>query len=163
MTPAPTLAGLPSNESPAEIRTILLATDLGPASEAATDRALALARRLGARLLVVSVIDGRRLPHLGLHGTARVDQVRDDREEAATRLVVRGQHAGVPVRFLVWEGDPGESIVDAAGAEEADLIVVGTHGRGGLGRVLLGSVSEHVVRHAPVPVLVVRPEEAPAR
>jgi nucleotide-binding universal stress UspA family protein len=63
---------------------------------------------------------------------------------------------GVAVSFLIWEGEPGESIVDAAIAERADLIVVGSHGRGAVGRFLIGSVSDHVVRHAPCPVLVVR-------
>jgi nucleotide-binding universal stress UspA family protein len=64
---------------------------------------------------------------------------------------------GITVSFLVWTGDPGESIVSAAEAESADLVVVGTHGRGTIGRLLLGSVSDHVVRNAPCPVLVVRP------
>jgi nucleotide-binding universal stress UspA family protein len=53
-------------------------------------------------------------------------------------------------------------IVDAAEAEHADMVLVGSHGRGVVGRFLLGSVSEHVVRHAPCPVLVVRPRETGA-
>ena len=63
---------------------------------------------------------------------------------------------GVEVDFLVWEGDPGESILEAAQAERADMIVVGSHGRGAVGRFLIGSVSDHVVRNASCPVLVVR-------
>jgi nucleotide-binding universal stress UspA family protein len=51
-------------------------------------------------------------------------------------------------------------IVSAAEAEHADMIVVGSHGRGAVGRLFLGSVSEHVVRNAPCPVLVVRPRDA---
>ena len=70
-------------------------------------------------------------------------------------------HVGVTVSFLVWTGDPGESIVSAAEAENVDLVVVGTHGRGAIGRLLLGSVSEHVVRNAPCPVLVIRPASGP--
>ena len=65
------------------------------------------------------------------------------------------------VSFLVWTGDPGDMIVEAAEAEHADMIVVGSHGRGAVGRLFLGSVSEHVVRNAPCPVLVVRPKEGP--
>lgn len=137
--------------------TVLVATDLGPASEAAVGRAIKLARGLDARLLIVSVIDARKLRLPGGRFSARIDQVREEREEAVAAVVARARDAGVPARSLVWEGDAGESIVDAAVAEEADLIVVGTHGRGSVGRFLLGSVSEHVVRHAPVPVLVVRP------
>jgi len=78
----------------------------------------------------------------------------------AQALVERGRQAGVAVSFLVWQGDPGDMIVAAAEAEHADMVVVGSHGRGAVGRFLLGSVSEHVVRNAPCPVLVVRPREA---
>ncbi len=141
---------------PGRIRTILLATDLQPASEPATSEAISLAAALAARLLVVSVIDPgqRRVP--GLRAEARVDQIRDLREAAAQELVTRGRELGADVTFLVWEGDPAESIVEASIAEGADLIVVGSHGRGAVGRVLIGSVSDHVVRNAPCPVMVVR-------
>jgi nucleotide-binding universal stress UspA family protein len=85
-----------------------------------------------------------------------VDQVRTGREAAAQELVSRGRASGVQVNFLIWDGDPGESIVDAARSEQVDLVVVGSHGRGQVGRFLIGSVSDHVVRHAHCPVLVVR-------
>ena len=88
---------------------------------------------------------------------SRWDEVRDRRHDAARELVAQGRSIGVTVEFLVWTGDPGPSIVSAAEAESADLVVVGTHGRGTIGRLLLGSVSDHVVRNAPCPVLVVRP------
>lgn len=138
------------------IRKILLATDLSQASDIATDWAFDLARRLGASLLVVSVIDPRDLRLPGGRFRARVDQVRERREVAAQALVLRGGRSGVEVTFLVWDGDPAESIVAAAHAEQADLLLVGSHGRGPIGRLLLGSVSEHVVRNAPCPVLVAR-------
>lgn len=135
---------------------VLLATDLTAASAAATDEAFALAHRLGASLLVVSVIDPRSLRLPGGRWAERVDQVRARREAAAEHLVERGRGLGVPVQRLVWVGEPGESIVEAADAEGADLILVGSHGRSGVGRALLGSVSDFVVRHANCPVLVVR-------
>jgi nucleotide-binding universal stress UspA family protein len=149
-----------SNATPEHaIRRILLATDMTTASAGATDQALELAHDLHASLLAVSVIDvedgarsGRRLP--------RMDQRRAAREDAAQALVLRGRRQGVGVSFLVWEGEPGPAIVEAAVSEEADLVVVGTHGRGSLGRLLIGSVSEYVVRNAPCPVLVVRPGPA---
>jgi nucleotide-binding universal stress UspA family protein len=137
------------------IRRILLATDLTTTSSAATDQAFELARDLRAQLLVVSVIDvetGGRSPH-----PLRMDQRRATRELAAQTLVVRGRRQGTAVSFLIWEGEPGPSIVDAASSEAVDLVVVGTHGRGALGRLLIGSVSDFVVRNAPCPVLVVRP------
>ncbi|MEO5918106.1 MAG: universal stress protein [Candidatus Limnocylindrales bacterium] len=138
------------------IRRILLATDLSPASEEAGLQALDLARDLAAELLVVSVIDPGTLRMPGGRFGTRVDQVRVTREAAAQGLVSRGRAAGVPVNFLIWEGDPGESIVEAAESEQVDLVVVGSHGRGSVGRFFLGSVSDHVVRNAHCPVVVVR-------
>jgi nucleotide-binding universal stress UspA family protein len=88
-----------------------------------------------------------------------MDQVRERREAIAQELVERGRTVGVPVSFLVWDGDPGDMIVSAAEAENVDMVVVGSHGRSAVGRFFLGSVSDHVVRHATCPVLVVRPPE----
>ena len=138
------------------IRQIILATDMGPASVAATDEAFRLAGALGARLLAVSVIDPRTLQLPGGRFRSRVDQERARLEEAAAELVLRGRHDQVSTSFLIWEGDPAESIVEAAKSEGADIIVVGSHGRAALGRALIGSVSDQVVRHAPCPVMVVR-------
>jgi nucleotide-binding universal stress UspA family protein len=137
------------------IGTILLATDLMAASGEATARAIDLAVRLRARLLIVNVLEKRRLSGAGSH--ERVDQARAERERLLVKVVRDARAAGVTAEFLVWEGDPGDSIAAAAEAERADLIVVGTRGRSGAGRMLLGSVSDHVVRHAACPVLVVRP------
>ncbi len=138
-------------------RQIMLATDMGPASAGATDEALRLAGALGARLLAVAVIDPRTLQLPGGRFRSRVDQERARLEEAAAELVMRGRRAQVATSFLIWEGDPAESIVEAAKSEGADVIVVGSHGRAALGRALIGSVSDQVVRHAPCPVMVVRP------
>jgi nucleotide-binding universal stress UspA family protein len=137
------------------IRRILLATDLSVTSDGASSQALDLARDLAADLLVVSVIDPTNGP-LPERPGGRIDQLRADRELVARGLVTRGRESGVPVTFLIWQGDPGEAIVDAARSEAVDLVVVGSHGRGSMGRLLIGSVSDHVVRHAPCPVLVVR-------
>lgn len=137
------------------IRTILLATDLTTASREATERAIDLAARLDARLLIVNVLEKRRVAGGGLHD--RVDQARSEREAHLVHVVRDARAAGVTAEFLVWEGDPGSSIAAAAEAEAADLVVVGTRGRSGAERMLLGSVSDHVVRHAGCPVLVVRP------
>jgi nucleotide-binding universal stress UspA family protein len=136
------------------IARIMLATDLSAASDGASQQALSLARGLGADLLVVSVIDAasRRPGHL----VARMDQRRAGRELAAQALVAKGRRSGVSVEFLVWEGEPGPAIVEAAESERADVVIVGTRGRGRVERMVLGSVSDHVVRHAPCPVLIVR-------
>jgi len=128
----------------ASIETILLATDASTASRAAEDEAIDLAVRLGARLIVLSVVAG-------------VPSIRTSRELAVEAIVQRARADGASATGLTWEGDAGESIVEASESEAADLIVVGTHERGTVGRLFLGSVSDHVVRHARCPVLVVRP------
>lgn len=154
MSALPAVNRTPVTELRRSIRRILLATDLSTASEAATEQALQLARDLAADLLVVSVIDATSV-HSG-PVVARMDQRRAAREQAAQALVFKGRRVGVSVRFLVWEGEPGPAIVDAAVAEAAHLVIVGTHGRSRVERLVLGSVSDHVVRHAPCPILIVR-------
>lgn len=139
-----------------EVRTILLASDLSSASANAEDLALELAARLGGDLLLVSVIDPNRLwlPTGGYR--QRIDQAREARQIAAQGILDRCRRDGVPIRTLIWEGDPAESIVEAAIAEEVDLIVVGSHQRRGVDRLVMGSVSEQVVRTSPIPVVVAR-------
>jgi nucleotide-binding universal stress UspA family protein len=66
------------------------------------------------------------------------------------------QHAGLQGDALLANGTPAQTIMDTAGEQGVDLIIMGTHGRTGLTHVLLGSVAEHVVRQAPCPVLVTR-------
>jgi nucleotide-binding universal stress UspA family protein len=136
------------------VRTILLATDLGEASRAATAQAIGLAGQLRARLLILNVLDRGRLAGGGAH--ERVDQARSERESRLLEVVRMARDAGAAAEFMVWDGDPGDAIVDAATAERADVVVVGTRGRRGAGRMLLGSVSDHVIRNSDGPVLVVR-------
>lgn len=135
------------------IRTILLASDLTDASDKATQEAIDLAASLQARLLIVHVIDPS--SHVSTRRT-RVDQQRADREQPLLAVVGDARAAGVEATYLLWTGEPGHSIVAAAGAEHVDLIVVGTRGLDRAGRFLLGSVSDYVVYHAPCPVLVAR-------
>jgi nucleotide-binding universal stress UspA family protein len=149
-----------AERSRSHVKKLLLATDLTEASASATDEAFELAGRLEAALLVVSVIDPGSLLMPGGRFRVRLDQVRERRELLAQELVERGRMGGIDVSFLIWTGDPGDMIVEAAVAEHADMVLVGSHGRGAVGRLFLGSVSEHVVRNAPCPVLVVRPREA---
>jgi len=140
--------------SPATIRTVLLATDLTPASEAATVQAISMAASLRARLLVVNVIDqGGPVSALA---TVRVDQQRAIREGPLLQIVNRARARGVDAAFLLWTGEAGQGIVAAAEAEGADMVVVGTRGLDRAGRFLLGSVSDYVVYHSACPVMVAR-------
>ncbi len=139
--------------------TVLLATDLSPASGRATVEATRLAKALGARLIVVNVIDmqsgtGRQL--LPGSTSPRLDQVRADRESPLMSIVDDAHSRGVDAAFLLWSGEPGQGIVAAAESEGADLVVVGTRALDREGRLILGSVSEYVVNHSPCPVVIAR-------
>jgi nucleotide-binding universal stress UspA family protein len=136
--------------------TILLATDGSQASEPASEQAIDLATQVGAKLLVVSVVASARQPSEAPARNGHASETRDVLAANAQAIVQRARAAGADATFLVWEGDAGEAIVAAADAECADLIVVGSHGRSGVTRFLIGSVSDFVVRHAHCPVMVVR-------
>jgi nucleotide-binding universal stress UspA family protein len=143
-----------AGRTPGRVQTVLLATDLTPVSDAATHHAVDLAATLGARLLVVNVIDpARRGPG---DRDSRVDQMRAQREPALLDIVGSARSRGVSATFLLWTGEPGRSIVSAAEAEGVDMVVVGTRALDRAGRFLLGSVSDYVVHHAACPVLVAR-------
>jgi nucleotide-binding universal stress UspA family protein len=134
---------------------LLLATDLSPVSERASEEAVRLAIDSSAELVVLSVVDPGRLRLPGGVFVRRVDQERTRIERQVQELVNRARQAGVRATFLVWEGDPAEAIVAASEAENADAIVLGSHGRGLLGRLVLGSVSARVAERARCRVLVV--------
>jgi nucleotide-binding universal stress UspA family protein len=137
------------------IRRLMLATDLSPASEPAAKEAIRLAVGHSAELIVLSVIDPHRLRLPGGRFLRRVDQERARVEAAIQAIVIRARAAGVRATFLVWEGDPAESILAASESEDVDAIVLGSHGRGLLGRLVLGSTSARVAEDAHCRVLVI--------
>ena len=143
------------------IRRLLLATDLTAASDRAADRAIALAVEHGAELIVLSVVDPgvSGCPAAGscAGSTRNVPMSR----RGHRRSCIRARAAGARATFLVWEGDPAETILSASESERADAIVLGSHGRGALGRRLVGSISARVSDGARCSVLVV-PREAAA-
>ena len=145
------------------LETILLATDGSPASEGASAEAIDLAAQVEARLLVVSVLGASSRPSEASADATIPADSRDSLTSKAQAIVQRAKAAGADATFLVWEGDPGPAIVAAADSESADLIVVGSHGRSGVSRFLIGSVSDYVVRHAHCPVMVVRGRAEAAR
>jgi nucleotide-binding universal stress UspA family protein len=136
---------------------VLVATDTSATSASAERAGVELAARVGASMILLSVIDPSRLRLPGGLFHTRVDQVRTERESALARTVEDARKHGVSALFLIWEGDPGAVVIEAAEAEGADVIVVGSHARGPVGRLLLGSVSAYVVDHAKRPVVVIRP------
>jgi nucleotide-binding universal stress UspA family protein len=141
-------------------RVILHATDFSPASRRAFAMALEWAVRDRAQLVVVNVAFVPVPPVEDAFITART--YRDlaqatirDAERRLERLVATAKARGVKAAAMVLEGIAFEAIVQAARSRQADLVVVGTHGRSGLRRFVLGSVAERVIGLAPCPVLTV--------
>lgn len=143
---------------------ILVPTDGSPEVERALEYAFDLAQAHDATvraIYVVSVAGYGSLPMEtaleGISGALR------EEGEAAVRRVEELAPDGVEVETKVLEGSPSRVIVEHARPGECDLVVMGTHGRGGIDRLLLGSVTERVVRHAPVPVLTVQVDPSKTR
>ena len=134
--------------------TIVVPTDFSSASDAALPHAAALAKQSGARLLILHVEE----PPLAYgggelyYGLPEPDSARI----AAMLEKVKPQDATVPFVHRLAMGDPASEVCRIAAEEKADMIVLGTHGRTGMFRLLMGSVAESILRHAPCPVLVYR-------
>ena len=129
---------------------ILVPTDCSETSVAAAEHAAELARGTGAKVLLLHVVEAQRPARSAGGPSAAV--VSQDLEKIARRLRRRG--ADVEVRLLT--GAPGVEILRAIETEKADTVVMGTHGRTGLRKVLMGSVAEKVAREARCPVITVR-------
>jgi nucleotide-binding universal stress UspA family protein len=136
------------------IKTILHPTDFSKPSEYALRFACALARDYKARLLLLHVVE---LPvYYGELGMT-VPLPADFHESLQDRLehLVRAD-AGIPVEAIQVEGNASTEILRVTDEQHCNLIVLGTHGRTGLSRVLLGSVAEDIIRHSRVPVLTLK-------
>lgn len=135
-------------------KTILFATDFSPASNVAFDVASALARDYRARMIVLHVIEPVRM---GFSEFASYVGPDEDKGEAMARLqAITAPSPTVTIEYRLLEGDPATVIAETAGETDADLVVMGTHGRTGFTRLVMGSVAEEVLRQAPCPVLTVR-------
>ena len=149
---------------PIDPQTILVATDFSAASEAATTYAFQLARSLGARVYLLHVVpEGDVEVMAALRGYLQSNLSREallqpfysEAEQRLTALVDSADAHDVVQERIVSTGQPASEIVSWAAAKQAQIILVGTHGRSGLDRMLLGSVAEHVLRLASCAVLVV--------
>lgn len=134
---------------------ILLPTDGSRGNSRAVEQAIELAAQSDARLHVLFVVED--LPYAPEMMDGQVAaRLREIGEEAISDIRQRADDAGVSVETALEDGTPHQSILEYADEEGMDLIVMGTHGRSGLDRYLLGSVTERVVRGADTPVLTVR-------
>lgn len=163
-SPVPVLTVRQDRDRPVRVRCILAPTDFSPAADAALPWADLLARTFDARLVLLHVVEvtyeslvevpwGGGLEPVG-EAIARQleEQARAELEARARRL----PPCETLVRTGLGAGLSRQRLVEAAQEVGADLVVMGTHGRTGVDRILFGSVAEHVIRTSPVPVLTVR-------
>ena len=147
------------------IKNILVATDFGPASDTALRYGRALAGRFGARLHVLHVTENVYTAVASAYEYVSVPPSLQREIEASAvqqtqRLVAdEERQTGQAIATTVADVSPAAAIVEYAKRHDIDLLVLGTHGRGALSHLFMGSVAERVVRSAPCPVLTVRDPE----
>ena len=145
--------------TPFELRTILVAVDFTETSDSAVEHAIALAKRSGGSVILMHAYE---MPIYGFPDGALIAsgdvaaRISDAAQSALDALVANHASDGVPLRGLLRNGPPWEEANAVADSESADLIVIGTHGRKGLARALLGSVAEKIIRTSTRPVLTIR-------
>jgi nucleotide-binding universal stress UspA family protein len=139
-------------------KTILVPTDFGEPSEAALDYAVELARVLRANICLVHAYE---IPYIGMPDGAIVataeltSRVLEGAQMGLDRTISSRKGSGVAVRGFVRQGRAADVVASTAREVGAGLVVMGTHGRRGLPRALIGSVAEKVVRTSSIPVLTV--------
>jgi universal stress protein A len=146
-----------------QLRQILLPTDFSGCANYALPYAAALARAAQAKIICLHVVEPV-VPTVGYTGLAEPlpiadvsDQLEGSAERELPKLTACDECAGLEIEEVIVHGDPAAEIVRVAGERQVDLIVISSHGRTGLGRIIFGSTAEAVVRHAVCPVLVVKP------
>ena len=142
---------------------ILVPVDGSPTSNAGLREAIGLAKEAGARLQLIHVVDQHTVVMMGVESAYYIDEMMQSMRKAGQRLlnraVAQATKAGVQASAVLLEtltGPAADPIVRQAKKWSADLIVLGTHGRRGVRRLLMGSDAEQVVRNAPAPVMLVR-------
>jgi nucleotide-binding universal stress UspA family protein len=144
---------------------ILVCLDGSNLSEQLVPYATEVARRFGSRVVLLQVLQiPSSLAAASAQGAENVieEELRRLSFEAHQYLegiAARMKEQGVQVEVAVIEGTPGDAIVDYSSQSEIELIVVATHGRKNIGRLVFGSVADHVMRHTAIPVLSVKPHE----
>ena len=148
-----------------QIRSILFPTDFSECGNYALSYATSLARKFKAAIICVHVIE-QIVPTVGYTGMTEplpladiTEQLEDSAERELPKISECEECAGIEVEELIVHGDAAAEIVRVAKEREVDLILISSHGRTGLGRILFGSTAEAVVRHANCPVLVVKPPQ----
>ena len=150
------------------IRKVLIALDYDPAAQRVAEAGFSLAQSTGATITLLHVISDATyyssvqyspimgFDHFGAAGLLQKETMEEIKTAALQFLDKTREHLGdKSIQTLVMEGDFAEAILDAAGDNQADVIVMGTHGRRGLDKILMGSVAEKVLRSSQVPLFIV--------
>ena len=147
------------------VKSVLIATDFSEASEKPLRHALAIARHYGAKFYLAHVVSSLGYTLVGPDAvSAATEAVWRDARQLEGDLVQSGALAGLRHEVIICQGDVWEELEKVVTQEHVDLVVIGTRGRRGLGKLLLGSVAEQIFRHANCLVLTVGPgsfREAP--
>lgn len=144
------------------VRSVLLATDFSQSSQKALRHALAIARHYGSKFYLVHVVSSLGFTLVGPDAViAASDAAWRDARRLEDDLVQRGALAGLRHEVIVRQGEIWEELDKVITQEQVDLVVIGTHGRRGIGKLLLGSVAEQIFRHADCMVLTVGPSSLP--
>ena len=143
-----------------KLNKILVPLDGSALAESAIAKAVEVAGDRSATLMLLRAAEAHTLP--GTDPTeAQVEVVREAEDYLAAVAARLAEQGTRNVETSVWYGPAASAIVDAARLRKADLIVMSTHGRSGLGRLILGSVAESVLRGTTTPILLLRAPEAP--
>jgi nucleotide-binding universal stress UspA family protein len=141
------------------LKNLVVALDGSPVSELALEFGLSMAKAENGTLSICSVAD----PRLAYGASAptplletMLEEIRSGAQRIVNEATAKAKAAGVPVQEATPSGEPVFEIVRYAESVKADAIIVGTHARSGIDRLLMGSVAEGVLRTATIPVLVVR-------
>jgi nucleotide-binding universal stress UspA family protein len=144
------------------LNSVLIATDFSEASEKAVRHALAIARHYGAKVYLVHVVSSLGFTLVGPDAVNTVtDAVCREARQLEGHLVQSGALAGLRHEIVIRQGKVWEELDKIVRQEQVELVVIGTHARRGLGKLLLGSVAEHIFRHSECLVLTVGPGSLP--
>jgi len=140
---------------------IMIATDGSESSRHAASLAISLAKQSNGKVIGVYVVDIQRLAHLPgyttLHGLKKslLDVMLKEGEEAVAYIKGKSKGEGVSFEKVILKGNPSDELLRYSKELGADILIIGSIGRTGISKFLLGSVAEKVVRHSEVPVMVV--------
>lgn len=127
---------------------ILVPTDGSEHATKAADKAIELAKKLDAEIVAVHVIDEKLIQPF--------EVLEKEGKEMLQQIQKKGESAGVEVSEVLLLGNPGHDMKKISNKTEADLIVIGSHGRTGLEKILMGSVAENTLKTSDIPVLLIK-------